>query len=117
PALIELPIVFVRYALIVLPLALLLAAGAIEWGMARAGRREWAPVAAAPLAVVLFALGPLPHTYRRPTAWTNHPAFQYSYLAPPCDPGGVVPPFYDRLAQEPPGSERLVEAPWLFAAS
>ncbi len=119
PALIELPIVFVRYALIVLPLALLLAACAIEWAVARAGPRTFALVSVAgPLiAVVLVALGPLPHTYRRPNAWTNHPAFQYSYLVPPCDPGHVVPPFYDRLAREPPGSERLVEAPWLFAAS
>jgi len=119
PALIELPIVFVRYALIVLPLALLLAACAIEWAVARAGRRNLAAasVAGPLIAVVLVALGPLPHIDRRPNAWTNHPAFQYSYVAPPCDPGYVVLPFYALLAREPPGSERLVEAPWLFAAA
>lgn len=119
PVLIDLPIVFVRYALVVLPLALLLVAGGVVSALTFVGPR--APEAASALGPLLAALavwlGPLPRTHWRPNAWTNHPAFQYSYTAPPCDPGLVVPPFYARLAREGKESERLLEAPWLFAAA
>jgi hypothetical protein len=118
PVLIELPMVFVRYALVLLPLALLLVAGGVVSALTLVGPGgpRTASVLGPVLAALLVWLGPLPRTHRHPNAWTNHPAFQYSYTTPPCDPGFVPPPFYARLAGEPKGSERLVEAPWLFAA-
>ena len=119
PVLIDLPIVFVRYALVVLPLALLLVAVGVVSALALLVPR--APEAASTvgplLAALLISLGPLPRTHGHPNAWTNHPAFQYSYTAPPCDPRVVMPPFYARLAREAKESEHLLEAPWLFAAT
>jgi hypothetical protein len=119
PVLVELPMVFVRYALVLLPLALLLVAGGVMSSLALVGPRgpKAASVLGPGLAALLVWLGPLPRTHRHPNAWTNHPAFQYSYTTPPCDPGFVPPPFYERLAREPKGSQRLLEAPWLFAAT
>ena len=119
PALIELPIVLVRYALIVLPLGLLLVAVGLVSGLAlTTGRESGAALVLGPVVGALLVwAGPLPRTHARPNAWTNHPAFQYSYAAPPCDPALEVLPFYARLAREPARSRRLVEAPWLFAAN
>lgn len=119
PLLAELPIVVVRYALILVPVVLILAACAGDALIRRlTARMPGARHLAGPaLAGALIVLGPLPRTYARPNEWTNHPAFQYSYSTNPCDAGPPVPAFYQWLGRLPRARERIVEAPWLFAAA
>jgi hypothetical protein len=112
------PIVVVRYMLPVLPLVLLWVAIGIH---ALARRALPAAALGIALAALLFAGGPLPALCRRPNDWTNHALFQYAYdpespyayqrmLAPERVSG-----FYSRLAQEPPETLLVVEAPWYYA--
>jgi hypothetical protein len=118
PVLIELPIVLTRYCLVLLPLLLVLVSCGCISAAALLGARgpAVAGVMGPALAGLLFWLGPLAQTHRHPNAWTNHPAFQYSYATAPCDSNMKVPPVYEWLARFPAGSQRVVEAPWLFAA-
>jgi hypothetical protein len=73
------------------------------------------------LAVALTALllwaGPMPDYFYRPNQFIGHLRFQYDYdpahnpyvLEIPPDP---VPDFYRQLAQRPPRTLMLIEAPW-----
>jgi len=67
--------------------------------------------------VSLFLAGPLPRLHARPNNWTNHGWFQYAYdparLEWHCPP--ELPRFYRTLAAQPPGTLRLLEAPWWHA--
>lgn len=120
PVSVDAPIVSARYCLVVLPVALLLAAVALargeQWLRARLGACP--PGTLTALAVVgLFFSGPLPRLHARPNNWTNHGWFQYAYdparLDWRCPP--EVPRFYRELAAQPPGSLRILEAPWWHA--
>jgi hypothetical protein len=67
--------------------------------------------------VALVLSGPLPRLHARPNNWTNHGSFQYAYdaarLGWRCPQ--EVPRFYRELARQPPGSLRILEAPWWHA--
>jgi hypothetical protein len=114
------PIVAARYCLVVLPVTWLLVAVALTRG------EDWLRARGLPcprgiltaLAVVsLFLAGPLPRLHARPNNWTNHGWFQYAYdparLEWHCPP--ELPQFYRTLAAQPPGTLRLLEAPWWHA--
>jgi hypothetical protein len=120
PAGVDQPIVAARYCLVALPVMLALAGVALgradEYIRARTGR--WPPGLLTALAILgLFVAGPLPRLHARPNNWTNHASFQYASdperLDWRCPPS--VPPFYQELAAQPPGSLRLLEAPWWHA--
>jgi hypothetical protein len=120
PAGVEEPIVAVRYCIAALPAALLLVAVAL----ARAEERMRAHGIPCPHGILtaltvaaLVLAGPLPRIHARPNNWTNHGWYQYAY-----DPARLswhcpqeVPAFYQELARQPPGSLRIVEAPWWHA--
>jgi hypothetical protein len=117
PTAVEIPITLARYTLPLLPLGLLF----VALGVARVEARvqnAWRPYLPGPVGAVLcsllFAFGPLPDLYYRPNNWTNHAVFQYMWpgydrLKPP-----RIPTFYAQLAQRPPESVRIVEAPWFY---
>jgi hypothetical protein len=111
------PAVYARYLLPALPFLLLfLAEGALA---CLAPLRR--PVAQAPVAVALAALlwwsGPMPDYLYRPNQFIGHLRFQYDYdpahnpyvQETPRDP---IPAFYRELAQKPPRTLTLIEAPW-----
>jgi hypothetical protein len=114
------PIVAVRYCLVALPAGALLIAVALARGEEKL-RARGVPCPPGTLTAVtvagLFLAGPLPRIYARPNNWTNHGWFQYAY-----DPARLawhcpeeVPRFYRELARQPPGSLRILEAPWWHA--
>jgi hypothetical protein len=123
PALISVPVVLVRYNLLLLPVALLfLALGLTRLDTSLAAAiRPWPPgLAGALFCGLLLYFGPLRHTYYRPNAWTNHALFQYAYDA---DGGNAyaqflaprhIPWFYDDLRRLAPASVLLVEVPWYY---
>ena len=114
------PIVAARYCLVALAVTWVLVAVALARG------EDWLRARGIPcprgtltaLAVAsLFLAGPIPRLHARPNNWTNHGWFQYAY-----DPARLdwrcpqdVPRFYQALAAQPPGSLRLLEAPWWHA--
>lgn len=117
PAWVQHPPVLARYLLPVLPLGLLLSAA----GLARlldGLRHPWIRVASAALVIAwLVAAGPLPRTYYRPNQFMGHMRFQFAYdssrmLQATSMRIGEIPQFYFDLAQLPPRSVTLVEAPW-----
>jgi hypothetical protein len=63
------------------------------------------------------ASGPIPDYFYRPNQFMGHLRFQYDYdpahnpyvLEIPRDP---IPAFYQRLAEKPPRTLTLIEAPW-----
>jgi hypothetical protein len=83
---IEQAIVLLRYAMPLVPVALMLAACGIDRALAvpesqlgpRTGRAVSGVLAAAGFAL-LFLAGPLPETYAMPNNFTNHSTFQGSY--------------------------------------
>jgi len=114
------PIVFARYCFALSPFLLL----TIALGVDAADRRlaasvRWArgPLVSAVVLVVLAGGGPLGWIYAWPNDFTNHGSFQADYA-----PGryferfrpAVIPDFYGSLAQRPPGSVTIVEAPWHY---
>jgi hypothetical protein len=111
------PGVYARYLLPALPFLLLLLAEGMVACLAPLRR----PVAQAPVAVALAALlwwfGPMPDYLYRPNQFMGHLRFQYDYdpahnpyvLEIPRDP---IPAFYRELAQKPPRTLTLIEAPW-----
>jgi hypothetical protein len=111
------PIVLARYLLPALPFLLLfLAEGAVAClGPLRRPVLQ-APVVLAAAALLWWA-GPMPDYLYRPNQFMGHLRFQYDYdpahnpyvLEVPRDP---VPDFYRRLAQQPPRTLTLIEAPW-----
>ena len=104
---IEGPIVFLRYSLFALPLLL----WAVALSLTAVGerlRRYWAPAGGAPLVLACAATlywGPAAVVYRFPNNWTSH--------GPDQGPSWTEPSsYYRQLTALPPGSLRVVEAPW-----
>lgn len=107
-----------RYLLPVLPFLLLFLA---EGTVASLERVRTAavlrPVAVAAMAALLCWLGPIPGYFYYPNQFMGHQRFQFDYdpahnpyvQLVPREP---VPEFYRKLAQKPPASLTLIEAPW-----
>jgi hypothetical protein len=120
PVSVDQPIVLARYCLVALPVMWLLVAVALgrgdEWLRARGV--PWPRGALTALAVAALLLsGPLRRVHARPNNWTNHGWFQYAVEPARLDwrcPESVSP-FYRQLAALPPGSVRVLEAPWWHA--
>jgi hypothetical protein len=117
PQWIQHPLVYARYLLPALPFALLFVA---EGAVALVGWLRpagFAPAALALGAVLLYESGPIPAYLYRPNQFMGHARFQFDYdpahnpyvLEIPRDP---IPAFYRSLAQRPPASVTLIEAPW-----
>jgi hypothetical protein len=118
PVWIQHPALYSRYLLPVLPFLLLFLAE----GMIAAVERLRSVVSLRVVAIVamvaaLWWLGPIPGYVYYPNQFMGHLRFQFDYdpahnpyvqLVPP-DP---VPEFYRTLAQKPPASLTLIEAPW-----
>jgi hypothetical protein len=104
----------VRYAVPVLPFLLLFLADGIAGLCERIGA-ALAPIAALACFAALIAAGPVPSWLYRPNQFMGHARFQFDYT--PDNPYltmltlGPVPDFYRELAQRPPGSVTLIEAP------
>jgi len=118
PIWIQHPALYSRYLLPVLPFLLLFLAegtiAAIERLRSAASLRA---VAVAAMAAALWWLGPIPSYFYYPNQFMGHLRFQFDYdpahnpyvQLVPRDP---VPEFYRTLAQRPPRSLTLIEAPW-----
>jgi len=110
------PIVFTRYLVSVMPLALLFAAeGLVAATPIRSAAAHAACIAA--IAAIVVATGPLPAQWASPNQFTGHQRFQFDYddARNPFvteRPGEPVPAFYRELARAPAGSLTLIEAPW-----
>jgi hypothetical protein len=111
------PGVYARYLLPALPfLLLLLAEGALACLERLRGPALHVPLAIA-LAALLWWSGPMPDYLYRPNQFIGHLRFQYDYDPAhnpyvqeiPRDP---IPAFYRELAQKPPRTLTLIEAPW-----
>ncbi|HEY2969184.1 MAG TPA: hypothetical protein VGK75_12560, partial [Casimicrobiaceae bacterium] len=111
------PAVYARYLLPGLPFLLLFVA---EGAVACLERLRRSPVQAFVLAVcaaLLWWAGPMPDYLYRPNQFMGHLRFQYDYDPAhnpyvreiPRDP---IPAFYSELAQRPPRTLTLIEAPW-----
>jgi hypothetical protein len=111
------PGVLARYTLPALPFLLLFLAeglaGCVEW----LGRTQWQIAATIAAAALLWWAGPMPDYLYSPNQFMGHLRFQYDYdpahnpyvLEIPRDP---IPAFYRQLAQTPPRTLTLIEAPW-----
>ncbi len=111
------PGVLARYVLPALPFLLLfLAEGAVAC-LEPLGRPAWRAFIVVVAAGFLWWAGPMPDYFYRPNQFMGHLRFQYDYdpahnpyvLEIPHDP---VPDFYRQLAQRPPHTLTLIEAPW-----
>ena len=111
------PGVYARYLLPALPFLLWLLAEGVAACLAPLRRpTAQAPIVAV-LALLLFWAGPMPDYLYNPNQFMGHLRFQYDYdpahnpyvLQIPRDP---VPAFYRELAQRPPRTLTLIEAPW-----
>jgi len=118
PVWIQHPALYSRYLLPVLPFLLLFLAEGIVATLEPA--RAAAPVRAIAVAVIAAALcwfGPIPSYFYYPNQFMGHLRFQFDY--DPAHnpyvqliPREPVPEFYRMLAQRPPASLTLIEAPW-----
>lgn len=114
-------LVMARYLLVILPLVLLAVAVGFAWASARAfGERRWPAAAFAAAAILnVLASGPLPRALSYPNAFFEHYVYFFDFdpkhneVVPVLAPG-PMPAFYRELGQRPPGSLRLIEAPWRF---
>ena len=117
PRVVDAPIAFTRYCLILCPVLLLLIAvglDRVDGLLARLTPVFPVPVAAALAVAALLYFGPLRDIYYYPNNWTNHGMLQHDYstetmldrFPPPALTG-----FYFELSQFPPGSRLIVEAP------
>lgn len=126
PFALEFPMPLVRYALPAVAVLWIGAALAVDeadrWlaGLWRGLGRARGAFAAVSLGA-LFLLGPLPGIHARPNAFANHNLYQHQYSAAAREryAGGLrrdqpPSPFYDRLAELPPESVTIVEAPWYY---
>jgi hypothetical protein len=117
PAWISHPLVLARYALPVLPVPLLFLAAGTVAVLERLPVPALRAAVVAVLAAGLFWIGPIPGYLYYPNQFIGHLRFQYDYdpmhnvyvQEVPSDP---VPEFYRGLAQKPPGTITLIEAPW-----
>ncbi len=114
-------LVMSRYLLVCLPFALFAVAVGFAWLCERllAGR-PWVHAAlGAALVLDLYASGPLPAALAWPNAFFEHYAYffdvdpAHNEVVPYLEPG-PMPAFYRELGRLPPGSKRLIEAPWRF---
>jgi hypothetical protein len=112
PHLVEIPIVYARYCVGILPVALILFALPFGEAAAAGGAlRRAGAVGAAGALLWLYLSGPLPSSHRRPNNFTNHPE-----LVPDGFPrvplrAEEVPDFYRDLAGDPDRFS-IIEAPW-----
>ncbi|MFP6665285.1 MAG: glycosyltransferase family 39 protein [Deltaproteobacteria bacterium] len=117
PVMLQIPIVFARYNLDVLPLLLCFVAAGVMGLLRWLGRRANAGVVGLLVAGVLLAAGPLDRIHRWPNNFTNHASYQADYTS-----GGYferfrpakISPFYHELAEQPRGSLTILEAPWYY---
>jgi hypothetical protein len=124
PMFVEVPIVFTRYCLVVLPIllgCLAAAVAGIEQQARRRARFYPTGVLAVTLASALAYVGPWRGVYYYPNNWTNHGVFQYCYTQnPSVNPYASIrtslriSDFYRRLGRLSPGRLRIVEAPWYY---
>ena len=111
------PGVFARYLIPALPFVLLFLAEGVVACIAPLRQPTWQAAAVATGAALLWWTGPMPDYLYRPNQFIGHLRFQYDYdparnpyvLEIPRDP---IPEFYRQLAQRPPRTVTLVEAPW-----
>ena len=113
------PLVLARYLLPALPFVLLFAAEGIATAVERLRRPTLETTACGVLAAGLFLAGPITGEWRYPNQFWGHLRYQFDY--DPAhnpyvqqEPADSVPAFYRDLAQRPPGSVTLIEAPWRF---
>ncbi len=120
----DIPIILVRYLLPLLPIGLVCAARGLSDLEARLqARMRVLPSGALSLllAATAFWAGPLSFSYYYPNSWTNHGLFTYAYDLLDSRFSyyrGTLPKrtsdFYRQLADEPPSSLLLLEAPWHY---
>jgi hypothetical protein len=113
------PLVLARYLLPALPFLLLFCAEGIAALVAVLRNPALEAGAVALFAAGLLAAGPIPAEWHYPNQFWGHLRYQFDY-----DPAhnpyvtnvrrGPVSAFYRRLAELPPASVTLVEAPWRF---
>jgi hypothetical protein len=111
------PGVLARYLLPALPFLLLFLAEGVVACLEPFGRPLWEASIVVVAAALLWWAGPMPAYLYHPNQFMGHLRFQYDYdpahnpyvLEVPRDP---VPEFYRQLAQKPPRSLTLIEAPW-----
>jgi hypothetical protein len=115
PAWIQHQLAYARYLQPAVPFVLLFAAE----GLSRVARLIAPARAAIPISAVaaLFVFGPLPGYYYDPNQFMASVYFQFDYdpahnLLRTDYPAAPVPGFYRKLAEQPPRSLTLVEAPW-----
>ena len=111
------PGVYARYLLPALPFLLLFVAeGAVDC-LERLRRPAVQASVVVVCAALLWRVGPMPDYFYRPNQFMGHLRFQYDYDPAhnpyvseiPRDP---IPDFYRQLAQRPPRTLTLIEAPW-----
>jgi hypothetical protein len=111
------PGVYARYLLPALPFLLWLFAEGVAACLEPLRRPTAQVPAVAVLAALLWWAGPIPDYLYNPNQFMGHLRFQYDYdpahnpyvLEIPRDP---IPAFYRELAQRPPRTLTLIEAPW-----
>jgi hypothetical protein len=111
------PLVLARYALPVLPFLLLFLAEGTAGLLERLPAAPLRAAVVAALATALWWVGPIPGYLYYPNQFMGHLRFQFDYdpahnpfvFQVPRDP---VPEFYRMLAQRPPATITLIEAPW-----
>jgi hypothetical protein len=115
-------LVLVRYTAVVQPMVLMLVAlglAGIARRLASGARQAWLTVGLSlALLAGLYAVGPLPETYRGLNQFTSHMRYHFDYdfedsVYTQVMGRAELPDFYDRLADEP-GDWVLIEAPWHF---
>jgi hypothetical protein len=113
------PLVLARYMLPALPFMLLLEAEGIMVAIERLPAPRASAAACAVLVAVLLYIGPIPREWSFPNQFWGHLRYQFDY--DPAEnpyarqePTEHIPAFYRDLAQRPPGSVTLIEAPWRF---
>lgn len=117
------PLVFVRYNLLFLPLGLLLTAvGLVETAKWCRGKLSYPFINALPglACLLLFAFGPVPKIYYSPNNWINHITFQSNYdlhfFKPFLSPLRVSD-FYKKLATTSSKNRPIIEAPYHIHAT
>ena len=119
PHYIEVPVTLARYALFLLPAALLLIAtgiSRISTGLVP-GTRSVAGWVTLVVAAFLFWFGPLPRILRYPNNWMGQGTWQIDYhhdRALERFRPKAAPMVYDELASLPVGATLVLEAPWHY---
>ncbi len=124
PHAIQVPIVFARYNIFLIPVLLLTMSvllGEVETRISSLLRWYQSGFLSAAVVLLLVYAGPIRQVYYYPNNWTNHALFQYFYEL--SKPGNLysylttpyrIPEFYQRLSEQPAGSLLLLEVPWFY---